>query len=157
MSRSSDPFSATPPNDVANHFGSAVNSTHMNRRLRRVLIAAFGIGVGAATYEFLVANLALATTNASLSAVGVELTARNRAALRDLFDDSQRDGPNWWDGAVGPLVIVAGLFGLGPTLGLSGELRYALAVLVVGTILVAWNLGIGTVLWRLEADGGDGM
>lgn len=127
----------------------------MNRWVYWLLSVAFGLAIGLVTYRYLVANAPLALTSALLAAFGVGLTARNHLALKERYGDAYRAGPNWWNAGLGPLVIVAGVFGVSPTLPIPTDLGFALTVLLAAAILVAWNLGVGGTLWMDDADRGD--
>jgi hypothetical protein len=118
----------------------------MNRRVYWLLAALIGAGVGVVTHSYLVADLALALTNGLLFAVGSGLTVRNHLLLTERYGDAYGAGSNRWNAALAGLVVVAGVFGVSPTLPISADLGFALTVLVVGTIFVAWNLGVGGTL-----------
>lgn len=122
----------------------------MNRRVYWLLSVVVGLAVGAATYRYLVADLPLALTNAVLAGAGVGLTVRNQQTLTERYGEAASGRPNWWHAGLGPLVIVAGVFGLSPTLPISTDLGFALTVLLAASILLAWNLGVGGTLWLAE-------
>lgn len=75
------------------------------------------------------------------------LTVRNQGALKERYGEAYNGKPNWWNAGVGPLIIVAGVFGVSPRLPIPTGLGFALVVLLTGSTLVAWNLGVGGTLW----------
>lgn len=140
----------TATNTVPNRFIHLATRRHMNRRVYWLLAGLVGVGVGAVTYTSLVADLALAATNGLLFGVGSGLTVRNHLLLKERYD-AYGAGSNWWNAALAALVVVAGVFGVSPTLPIPADVGFALTVLVVGTIFVAWNLGVGGTL-RIATD-----
>lgn len=123
----------------------------MKRRAYWLLSLTLGIAVGAVTYGYLISDGALAVSSGLLWFAGIGLTIRNHAALKNRLLERTGSGPFWWDGSVGPLVVLVGSFGIGPTLPVSFGLRVALLILTTGALLVAWNLGVGSTLSKLDA------
>ncbi|ESP87646.1 hypothetical protein [Candidatus Halobonum tyrrellensis] len=120
----------------------------MDRSTARLLASLAGVAVGGGTYYWLVADPVFAATVGLFWAVGVGLSVRHREWLFASSDDWDR---RRWSGAFGGLVTLAVLFGVGPSLPLSNDLRFGLGLLVSGVALTATNLGIGLVL---DADDG---
>ena len=118
----------------------------MNRRVYWVPATLLGAGVGTATHTYLVADFLLAATNAVLFAVGSGLTVRNHLALKQRYGEQRGVGSTRWNWALAGLVVLAGVFGVSPTLPIPADAGFALTVLVVGTVFVAWNLGVAGTL-----------
>ncbi len=114
----------------------------MNRRSWAIGLFA-GLVVGAVTYGWLVADVALATTLAGIYTVAVGLTLEHRSAVPVGIE--RPEGYDPWGGACTGLVSLAALFGVGFWLPLESGLRLALQLLLVGIGLASLHCGIGLV------------
>ncbi|WP_256685401.1 sterol desaturase [Halococcus qingdaonensis] len=119
----------------------------MNPMRSRALAAAAGGLAGGATFVWLVADLALAGTIALTWAVGVRLTLRYRWLL-SMRAETRR--VSLWSGAFAALVTLSAFFGVGPSLPLSAELRFALGLLVVGVGYASVTLGVAMASGRTD-------
>ncbi|MFC7070004.1 hypothetical protein [Halobaculum lipolyticum] len=124
----------------------------LSRAGRWAVGGAVGVAVGAANWQLLVANGPLTATLVVLYAAGSALLIRTQAVYRRAATDT--DGPDWWAGTAGPLVLAVGVFGLNAGLGLAFDLRTSLLLLVVGAMLATYGLGIASaVSWfAVDAD-----
>lgn len=124
----------------------------LSRAGRWAVGGAVGAVVGAANWQLFVANGPLTATLVVLYAAGSTLLIRTQAVYRRAATDT--DGPDWWAGTAGPLVLAVGVFGLNAELGLAFDLRVSLLLLAAGAILAAYGLGIASaVSWfAVEAD-----
>ena len=113
-----------------------------------MLAATAGSLVGGATFVWLVADVALASTIALAWAVGVRLTFRYRWLL-SVRGETRR--ASVWSGAFAALVTLGAFFGVGPSLPLSAELRLALGLLVVGVGYASMTLGVAMTTVRADA------
>lgn len=111
------------------------------RRNAVILGAALGLLVGSVTYAFLVADLALAGSLVVVWFAAGGLTVRHWRVGR---------GGSWptarWSGAFGGLLALVSGVGVSPGLPLSADVRFALALLVLGTGLAAMQIGVGLTL-----------
>jgi hypothetical protein len=114
----------------------------MNRR-SWVIGGCVGLAVGAVTYGWLVADVALAATLAGVYAVATGLTLEHRSTIP--LGRDRPEGYDPWSGAWAAIVSLAALFGVGFWLPLEPGLRLALQLLVFGIGLASLQCGIGLV------------
>jgi hypothetical protein len=114
----------------------------MNRRLW-VIGGCVGLAVGAVTYGWLVADVALAATLAGVYAIATGLSLEHRSAIPLGIDRSEGYDP--WSGAWTAIVSLAALVGVGFWLPLEPGLRLALQLLIFGVGLASLHCGIGLV------------
>jgi hypothetical protein len=114
----------------------------MDRRTALPVAVLGGVTVGAANWLALVRSVPLTATLVTLYALGLGLLL----SRDDAYRRRDTDGPDWWAGTAGPLVIVVGVFGLNVGLGLPSDLRLSLLLLVVGAMLAAFGVGVASAL-----------
>ncbi|EMA55096.1 MULTISPECIES: hypothetical protein [Halococcus] len=120
----------------------------MNRFRAWVLAAVVGIGVGGGTFAWLVSDLTLAFTLALVYTVGTRLLVEYGSTMPGLIY-----GDDWqavrWNGAATAFVMIAAFVGVSASLPVSGGLRLALELLVLG---VGWTgLFFGIAMARDQA------
>lgn len=112
----------------------------MNRR-SWTIGGCVGLAVGAVTYGWLVADVALAATLAGVYAIATGLTLEHRSAIP--FGVERPAGYDPWGAAWAAIVPFAALVGIGFWLPLAPGLRLALQLLLIGVGLVSLHCGIG--------------
>jgi hypothetical protein len=112
----------------------------MGRPLAGLVTGVVGASAGAVSHT-------LGSTDPRLTAaVAVSYALTTALALRHPDVVYERDVPVWavgrWSGASTAFVLAVALLGVGPTLPVSGDLRFSLQLLVLGVGFAMWIFGV---------------
>lgn len=117
--------------------------------MKRVLLAALAVGVGltfgVGTYAWLVADLQLAFVLALTYGLGVWLYGEWGKFLRAAGAEWQT---NRWRIASTSFMLVVAMFGIGPAVPVSADVRLAIQLLILGAAWVGMMLGVASITDR---------
>ena len=111
----------------------------MDRPVRWLLAAVFGVSIGTVTYVALIDDPLFAGVTALFWALGVGLSVQYLGPQTGQAQDWTKAR---WSGAAGGLTALAATLGISPTLPITSELRLALGLFVVAIWLTAVNIGL---------------